>query len=471
MKKLNRETANVPANKPLKILQFGGGNFLRAFVDYMVDELNQNTDFNGGVLIVKPTERGDYTALRQQDGLFHVLTKGIRDGKLVDEQQLIQCVQQINHPYKNWGGYLKSAEELSIRFIVSNTTESGIQFNATDAFSDHPPKEFPAKLTHWLFHRWQYFQGSVESGCVYLPCELIEQNGQQLKRCILQYADHWQLPLDFRAWIEQHNYFCNTLVDRIVPGYPKDSAANVREKLGYQDDLLVDAEPYHIWAIEGPDFLRQELPFDKTNLNVVFTEDLQPYRQLKVRILNGAHTTMVPTGYLANIDTVRAVVEDDKMGTFIKKALYDNILPTLDFPQPQKEKYASDVLDRFKNPFIHHQLISISLNSTSKYKTRVLPSLLQYYEQFGTIPEYLATALAALIVFYRGKRGTENIPLKDSEFALNFFAELWQHWEVGEQNTSELVEKVLREKTFWEQDISQLEGLVAFVSKKVSAYL
>ena len=468
MKKLDRKSANLPINKPAKVLQFGGGNFLRAFTDWMIDELNQQTNFNGGVIIVKPTESGDYTPLRKQDGLFHILTKGVKNGKLVTETQLIECVQAIIHPYVAWETYLKSAETPTLRFIISNTTEAGIQFNEEDTFGDYSPKEFPGKLTRWLFHRWQHFKGSPESGCIILPCELIEDNGQKLKNCILQYADLWDLADDFKVWINQHNHFCNTLVDRIVPGFPKDSIDAVYQNIGYEDELVVDAEPYHIWVIEADKTIQAALPFAQTNLNVVFTNDLAPYRQLKVRILNGAHTTMVPTGYLAGIETVREAVEDEYIGAFIKNTLFEEILPTLDFPQAQLEQYANDVLDRFKNPFIRHQLISISLNSTAKFKTRVLPSLLAYVEKKGGLPKNLVIAFAALICFYRGKRGTENIPLRDSEQALSFFKEIWEEWDSSNKNTKQLVQAVLQKEDFWEQNLSTILQLTETLTTAVN---
>ena len=471
MKQLNRSTAQLPANKPIKVLQFGGGNFLRAFVDWMIDELNQQTDFNAGVLVVKPTERGDYTTLRTQEGLFHVVTKGIQDGNLISKTQLVECVQAILHPYNQWSEFLITAHSPSIRFIVSNTTEAGIRFNANDKFEEMAPKEFPAKLTRWLYVRWQHFQGSQEHGCIHLPCELIAENGLQLKKCLLQYANLWELEADFKDWIHKHNHFCNTLVDRIVPGFPKDGVTETLQTLGYEDQLIAEAEPYHIWVIEGNQIVQEELPFSKTKLNVVFTEDLNPYRQLKVRMLNGAHTTMVPIGYLANIETVREAVEDEVVGGIIKSALFEEIIPTLDFPVAQKEKYANDVMDRFKNPFIHHQLISISLNSTSKYKTRVLPSLLAFYQQQGKLPQNLTTALAALIAFYRGKRGTADILLRDSDFALSFFKNLWTKWEEKTITTTQLVETVLKETTFWEEDLSKIVGLVPLITEQLTVYI
>ncbi len=467
MQQLNRKTTNLPAQRPAKILQFGGGNFLRAFTDWMIDVLNERTDFNAGVICVKPTEKGDYTALRQQDGLFHVLTNGIKNGKLISETQLVKCVQEVIHPYQDWAAYLKTAESPTLRFTISNTTEAGIKFNKNDIQTDTSPKEFPAKLTAWLYHRWKHFQGRPTSGCIHLPCELIEQNGDQLKACILAYADLWQLNGGFKYWINQHNYFCNTLVDRIVPGFPKDRIESVYAALKFEDKLVVDAEPYHIWVIQAPADIQKELPFDQTNLNVVFTNNLAPYRQLKVRILNGAHTTMVPVGYLAGIETVRAAVEDKTIGQFIETALFKEILPTLDFPQAQLEKFASDVLDRFKNPFIHHQLIDISLNSVAKYKTRVLPSLLAFFQKNNELPKHLVAAFAALICFYRGRRGAETIELRDSESTIAFFKVAWKKWETANQNTHQLVNSILQNEDFWGQDLSQVTGLTLAISHEI----
>lgn len=455
---LNSTTAKKQIYPP-KILQFGGGNFLRGFVDWMVDELNSQTDFDGSVIVVKPTERGDYTALRNQDGLFHVLTKGIKNGELIDQQQLIHCVDQVIHPYLAWGDYLKTAEIPSLRFIISNTTESGIQANEADLMEQHPPKEFPAKLTHWLYRRYQHFNGSSESGCIIIPCELIENNGVKLKNCILQYATWWNLPSEFSAWIESHNIFCNTLVDRIVPGFPTSDREQIEQSLGFKDDLLVAAEPYHIWAIQSDKPIHEELPFDQTDLNVKFTDDLAPFRQLKVSILNGAHTTMVPLGYLNGIDTVREAIEDEVVGTFMQQLITKEILPTLDFPSETLDQYASDVIDRFKNPFIHHQLISISLNSTSKFKTRVLPTLLKYVEKKGQLPQRIVFSFACLFWFYRGKRGDAVIPLKDDPQRLRFFADSWKQHEADQCSIQELVSQVLARSDFWGQDLNEIVGL------------
>ena len=278
MKKLNRFTADEQKIRPLKVMQFGGGNFLRAFVDWMIQILNQETDFNGGVAIIKPTERGDYETLKSQDGLFTVVLDGFKNGQLISEKTIIDCVQEVVNPYADWDAYLELAKNPDLRFIISNTTEAGIKFNPEDSFGHHPPREFPAKLTLWLFKRFQHFGNDTSKGCVLLPCELIEDNGAALKKTVLQYADHWRLGDKFKNWIYVSNHFCSTLVDRIVSGYPTDRADKIQIELGFKDELLVAGECYHSWLIQANEIVQLQLPFSKTDLNVEFVEDLVSYR-------------------------------------------------------------------------------------------------------------------------------------------------------------------------------------------------
>ena len=409
---LNRLTADVPAHLPYRILQFGGGNFLRAFVDWMVQVMNEEAGFAAGVLLVKPTAHGDYAALRQQEGLFHVLTRGWSNGAVVDEAQLVSAVQGILNPYQQWDDFLASAEQPALNIIVSNTTEAGLAFSESDVFSDGPPQEFPAKLTRWLYHRYEYFGGSAESGCVVLPCELLPDNGQLLRSLVERYAAHWRLPGGFVAWLQAHHHFCNTLVDRIVPGRPAD-AVTVQQRLGYEDELLVVAEPYHLWAIEGPPSLAEILPFQQcqTPLNIVLNEDLRPYRELKIRILNGAHSLMVPVGLLHGLSTVREMVEHERWGPFLRAAVEENILPSLDFPPETLQRYAATVFERFRNPYIEHRLQAIALNGLSKFQVRVLPSILAYYAKQGAPPEHLLYAMACLVKLY----ADGGLPLPDGE--------------------------------------------------------
>ena len=467
MQKLNRQTADIPKSLPLKVMQFGGGNFLRAFVDWMVKVLNQETDFNGGVVIIKPTERGDYQTLKSQDGLFTVVLDGIKNGELVAEKTLVDCVQDVVNPYSEWDTYLELAKNPDIRFVVSNTTEAGIKFNSSDAFEGNPPKEFPAKLTIWLYRRFQHFGDDVTKGCIFLPCELIEDNGATLKSIIVEYAEHWNLDRDFLNWIYTANYFCSTLVDRIVSGYPSDRADEIQDQLDYEDELFVAGEYYHSWVIKGPDIVQKEIPFADTNLNIEFVEDLVSYREMKVRILNGAHTAMVPVGYLGGLRLVNEVMDDAVVSEFIESLLTNETIRTLNFPDAVLHKFVQDVLDRFRNPLLKHQLLSISLNSTSKFVTRLLPTLTDYYVANGSLPKRIVFGLSALIRFYKGEFEGNKIELKDDPKILNFFTSNWGKYEVNKLNINILVGIILSNTAIWGKDLTRFEGLVEMVAQNI----
>ncbi|MFK7771663.1 MAG: tagaturonate reductase [Saprospiraceae bacterium] len=467
MKELNKNNNSITKHNTERILQFGGGNFLRGFVDWIIDVYNEETNSDLGVLVIKPTERGDYEDWKKQDGLFHILTKGIKHGKLVDENRLITCVNRIIHPYRDWEGFLKSAENPELRFIISNTTESGIKFNVADKKTDTPPHEFPAKLTLWLYHRYQFFQGKKEKGCVMIPTELLIDNGLLLKECILKNAATWGLEAGFKTWIEEANVFCNTLVDRIIPGVDKNKLAEVWEEIGFEDKMVTQGEPYHFLAIEAPQSVRDELPLDKIGLNIIYANDLTPYRTIKVRILNGAHTSMVPVGFLYGIETVRETVEHEVMGKFIQKVIFEEIIPTLDLPKEELLRYANDVLDRFKNPFIHHQLISISLNSTSKFKTRVLPSILEYQKRKGTLPNAMVFSMAAMIHFYKGENNGVEIPLKDDQESISFLKKLWMDNDATKLGFEKMATQILAWEKNWGSDLNKVAGF----KEKLADYL
>jgi len=467
MNVLNRNTAQTAKQLPHRILQFGGGNFLRGFVDWIVDEYNEKTNADLGVLVIKPTERGDYQRWRAQDGLFHVMTKGIRSGTLVNESRLITCVNHIIHPYQEWDAFMQSAENADTRYIISNTTENGIKISEADQKSDTPPNEFPAKLTLWLHHRYQFFKGEKTAGCIFIPTELLIDNGTLLKKCILENAKTWDLEKGFSDWINEANVFCNTLVDRIIPGVGKDKLEETWETLGYEDQMVTQGEPYHFLAIEAPSSVREELPLDKIGLNIIYTDDLSPYRTRKVRILNGAHTSMVPVGYLYGIATVRETVEDEVMGAFVKKAIFDEIIPTLDLPHDELSQFANDVLDRFKNPFIHHELISIALNCTSKFTVRVLPSILAYQQRKGNLPNALVFSMASLIHLYKGEKDGAPIPLKDDPKAIAFLQDLWNKCDGTASGFEEMAKNVLSWNTNWKADLNSIDGL----QQKLSDYL
>ncbi len=467
MQPLNRKTKNLPKKLPIKVMQFGGGNFLRAFVDWMLHILNQETNFNGGVAIIKPTERGNYHALKSQDGLFTVVLDGIKNGELVADKTLVDCVQDIVNPYDEWQKYLELAENPDIRFIISNTTEAGIKFNEEDAFGDNPPKEFPAKLTIWLYHRFQYYGNDITKGCIMMPCELIENNGEALKTAILQYAEHWNLDREFVKWIYAANSFCSTLVDRIVSGYPSDRAVQIQEELGYMDQLFVGGEYYHSWVIQGPELLQKELPFCSTDLNVEFVDDLVPYREMKVRILNGAHTAMVPVGYLAGLRFVSEVMDDSVVSGFVESLLMEETIKTLDFPEAVLQKFVQEVLDRFRNPLLKHQLISISLNSTSKFVARLLPTMTDYYVANAALPRRIVFGLSALIRFYKGEFHGKRIELKDDARVLNIFSSNWKKYDDNNLKLNILVGIILSNTDIWGKDLTSFEGLVEMVSKNI----
>lgn len=450
-----------------KILQFGEGNFLRAFVDWMVDKMNKETDFGGSIAVVQPLENGLINMLNEQDGLYTLYLQGIKDGEVKKENMIIEAISRGINPYTEYDQYLENAKNPELRFIISNTTEAGIAFDENDKLNDRPQKSFPGKVTALLYERYKAFDGDANKGFIFIPCELIDKNGEKLKEIILKYASVWNLEQDFINWINNSNTFCNSLVDRIVPGYPKDKIDEITKELGYEDKLVVEGEQFHLWVIEGPDFVKDEFAADKADLNVLFTNDLTPYRTRKVRILNGAHTSMVPVSLLYGLETVRETVEDDVMGKFVKEAIFDEIVPTLDLPESELEYFANAVLDRFRNPFIKHHLISIALNSNSKYETRVLPSVLEYHNRKGTLPNKLVLSLAALIRLFKGEINGNSIDLKENPEILSMYNELWKSYDNNEINVKDIVEKVLSNESIWKMDLNKIEGL----TDKVTNYL
>lgn len=453
---LNRKTANAQSHYPERIVQFGGGNFLRAFVDWIVEILNEETGFNSSVVIVKPTPHGSYDPIDAQDGLFYVQLHGIQAGELITERKLITCVRRTVNPYEVYHAYLELARQPEIRFIVSNTTEAGITFTADNRPDDAPPDSFPGKLTAFLYERYQHFQGDASKGCIILPCELIEQNGSRLQEIVLRYAELWRLEPSFAEWVNEHNHFCNTLVDRIVTGFPQERSQAIVDEIGFEDHLLVEGEQYHSWIIEAPATLQHEFPVHQTALNVKIVDDSALYREMKVRILNGAHTAMVPVGYLLGLATVREVIEHPTMGQWVHNLLFEEVIPSLDLPGLDVRQFAREVMDRFRNPFIQHRLVSIALNSTSKFKVRLLPSLIAYHSRFDELPPRVVMALAALIRFYKGEWAGEVIPLNDDAAVMDWFREVWN----SGKSMPDIAAAVLRNDNLWGQDLSLIDGLV-----------
>ena len=372
-----------------KVIQFGEGGFLRGFADWMLQIVNEKTDFDGKAVVVQPIKNGMCDMLTAQNCEYTHICRGMEGVDVKKINVISRCVK----PYDSFDEYIKLAENPDFRFIISNTTEAGICFSEDDKISGRPADTFPAKLTQLLKKRFDLDL----NGFVFLPCELIDRNGDNLKKCVLRYAELWNLGEDFADWIEKENIFCNTLVDRINTGYPKDE----KIELGYEDNMVNTSEYFHLWVIEGYDGLFNELPFDKCGLNVILTDNLEKYRTRKVRILNGAHTSLVPYALLEGFDTVKSCIDDKRMNEHIRKCVYDEIIPTLDLPKDELIEYADNVMKRFANPYIKHYLSSIALNSVSKFKVRVLPSILEYIKRYGKMPETLLFSFAKLIDFYR----------------------------------------------------------------------
>ncbi|WP_239462881.1 tagaturonate reductase [Pseudoalteromonas fuliginea] len=459
MQTLNRKNFNK--NKyPTKIMQFGEGNFLRAFVDWQIDKLNQTSDLSAGIAIIRPIDYDTLPLLNTQDGLYTTIIRGLNEqGETVSEERIIGCVNEEIPIYKNLERFLELATNSDLKIIFSNTTEAGIEYIDSDKLEDKPAKAFPAKLTQWLFHRFNHFTGSAESGMVIIPCELIDYNGEKLKEIVLKYAKNWQLPEEFTQWLNVHNHFCSSLVDRIVTGFPRDEHQQLQESLGYLDNFMVTAEYFHLFVIQGPKHLAELLCLKDSDVNIKIVDDISPYKQRKVAILNGAHTALVPLAYMANIDSVGDALSAQLFERYLTQLIADEIIPTLDLPADELKKFASDVLNRFRNPYICHLLLSISLNSMTKFKTRLLPQLFKYVELNQKIPELIAMAMAGQILFYRGVRNDESIALSDSEQWLAFFKDNWLEYGRGSLSIDQLVEKFLACDWHWETNLNDISGL------------
>jgi len=439
---------------PIKILQFGEGNFLRAFVGDVIHQLNQKTNYNGGIAVIQPIEKGLIHLLDKQGGAYTLFLNGIVNGKQIQEKKLIQNIVKTVSPYADYSAYLELAKIPELEFVFSNTTEAGIEFDAADQLNESPQKTFPAKLTHLLWERFTHFKGDLSTGLYILPCELINYNATSLKKIVLQYAQLWELNSEFIGWIENANTFCNTLVDRIVPGYPRDNIEFYKEQLDYDDALLVTAEPFFLWVIEGDEKLKAKLKVNEIDLDIRVVENLQSYRTQKVRILNGAHTALVPLSLLHGHEIVSDIFTSSFTKSFLEESVRNEIAPTLEMDKHSLNQFTESVFDRFKNPFIKHYLASIALNSISKFKVRVLPSLLAFQNKNGTLPPHLVFSFACLLQFYQGNWKGKTLPVQDDE---KIVKELNNYW--GESSLEDFVKKALSNKEFWDQDLSQVSEL------------
>ena len=406
-------------------------------------------------MVVQPIEKGMVEWLNEQDGLYHLNLQGLQEGKPVDSLDLIDVVSRGINPYVDFAGYMALAEQPEIRFVISNTTEAGIAFDPACKFDDAPASSYPGKLTQLLYHRWQHFDGARDKGLIIFPCELIFENGKHLKECIRQYIDLWNLGPDFSAWFEDCCGVYSTLVDRIVPGYPRDNAAALCERAGYEDHLLDKAEIFHLWVIEAPKEIAAEFPADKAGLHVLFVPSEAPYHERKVTLLNGPHTVLSPVGYLSGLNTVKECCEDPEIGAFVHKVMYDELLPTLNLPKEELLQFAGDVVERFRNPFVKHFVTSIMLNSFPKFKTRDLPGLKTYLERKGELPKGLVLGLAGICTYYKGgKRGEDEIVPNDDPKIIDLLKELWASGDVRK-----VAAGVLADDFIWGEDLNAIPGL------------
>ncbi|MBQ6575421.1 MAG: tagaturonate reductase [Lachnospiraceae bacterium] len=434
---------------PERVLQFGEGNFLRAFTDHFIDVLNEKAGFNGKVVICQPRGGAKSEVINGQDGLYTLLLRGISGGQMVEETRIISCISRCINPLEDFDALLECAHNPDIRFITSNTTEAGIVYDSSCSFSDRPAASFPAKLTRFLYERYK----AGLPGFIILSCELIDRNGDALLDCVRKHIRQWDLPDGFDAWVQNENSFCSTLVDRIVTGYPKDEAEGLFEKLGYIDELADAGEVYASWVIEADPKILDELPFDKAHLPVQITDNVDPFKKRKVRLLNGAHTSMSVCAYSSGIKTVGDCMKDEVIRAYVNKALYSEIIPALDEKEQDSAKeFADAISDRFSNPFIRHELLSILLNSTAKWKARVLPSIKDYHDKYGALPKLLTFSYAAYIYLYHSSQ-----ELSDDAYVLEAFDSL------KDEDLISTAVSMINNKDIWQDDLSSLSDLTGEV--------
>lgn len=457
MEQLNKKIHSKPERK-IKIMQFGEGNFLRAFVEWILQDLNDKGAISADVVVVQPMPLGRVKDIAAQDGLYTLRLEGIDKGERVKKSEIIDVIGDCVNPFTDYEKFLRYGESEDLQIIISNTTEAGIALDTTDTDFTVCPKSFPGKLLALLKRRYDKFGGAADKGLAIVPCELIDNNGDELYRVLTELAKVNNMDEKFIEWMQTANHFTSTLVDRIVPGYPKAEIAAIQEETGYIDNNVVKGEIFHLWVLKKEPFVQKVLPADSTGLNVIFADDIKPYKQRKVKILNGSHTALVPVAYLCGIDTVGESMADPTIGKYVRDFIFDEVNPTIDLPQDQMTAFANSVIERYRNPFIRHELMSIALNSTTKFKTRLLPTLLDYVRIFGKLPEHLIFSFAAIIEFHKGKRGDQDIALKDDPSYLAFWHRLWAEFD-GDYLA--MAKKVLAWEEAWDMDMNTIHPEIA----------
>jgi len=458
--------------RPIRVLQFGEGNFLRAFADYIIDCSNEAGVLDSNVVIVKPIDYGTLDKFDQQDNFYTVILRGIKNGQSSVETRVVSCIQKTIDPYIQINDYNLLMRNEDLRFIISNTTEAGIVYSGKDKLEDALPETFPAKVTKLLLQRYEIFDGAMDKGFIFLPVELIEKNGDNLKKCILSYCSLWGLSDGFIHWVNSANIFCNTLVDRIVSGYPKAEEEKLWQEMGYKDELIATGEPFGFWAIGSDriDAVKKEFTV-QSGVEVVFAEDIEPYKQRKVRILNGAHTAMVMGGYLAGKNIVAECMDDADIRNYMLSCIYDEIIPNIPLDKEKLKDYANSVVERFRNSFLNHKLLDICLNSTSKWRARVLPSFIDYYESMGKIPKLLTLSFAMYLSFYIGVqkdeegyfniRDGERYKMLDDEYALEIFRTNYR------LPIDRMIHIVMSDEKLWGINLTDISGFYEKVCEHV----
>lgn len=471
---------SVVKDLPEKVIQFGQGNFMRGYIDWMIDEMNKQGLFNGKVVVVQPRSQGPtIPLLNEQDGLYTLILRGIQQNSVVDKHEIITSISRGLNAINEWDEVLKVAESEELEFVFSNTTEAGIAYVKEDFNIGEPPSSYPGKLTAFLYHRFSTFNGSDNKGLIIVPCELVEDNGQKLKEIVRQKIADWHLPSEFAEWVEKHNYFCHTLVDRIVTGFPKDDLEYFHQLLGYKDNFLTIGEPYHLFAIDADEIVREKLPLDKAGINVKWG-DITPYREIKVRLLNGPHTLMFAVGYLAGVDTVQEVMQDEELLAFVERG-FTEILPVVDGSEEEKNEFAKNVKERFLNPFTKHYLTDIGLNSINKFKTRLLPVIHRYLEQQGSLPSGICFSFAALLHYYRpirveeqyliGNRDGQEYKIQEDEKVLKLFLQEWEKVAHHQKTVRDFVVTILAEEEIWGEDLNKIQDLAETITFYVQEIL
>jgi tagaturonate reductase len=475
LKKINVPALELPGEQifelPEKVLQFGTGVLLRGLPDYFIDKANRNGIFNGRVVVVKSTDTGSVIDFDKQDNLYTIYSKGIENSREVNEQVICSSISRVLSAAKDWAAILEVARNPSLEVVVSNTTEVGIKLVKEDV-RKHPPVSYPGKLLAILYERYQAFNGSADSGVVIIPTELIVDNGKKLESIVLELAHLNKLEPAFMDWLESSNSFCNSLVDRIVPGRPDKALSEEQEaKNGYTDNLSIMAETYSLWAIEGDEKIASVLSFSQADQGVVITPDIELFRELKLRLLNGTHTLSCAVAYLSGFKTVKEAMDDEQFTKFITQLMFSEIMPAIPYQidRAVAVDFAGKVLDRFRNPNIRHEWLSISMQYSTKIKMRVIPLLLNHYKQNNSAPEYIALGFAAFIRFMQVKGGTQgqytgtanNEIYKVNDSQAEYFSKVWENADI---NTA--IQNVLKNKELWDADLSILPGFKDAVIKQ-----